>query len=227
MPDPVISVLLVDDHPLVLAGLRDLIGRESSLVLIEPASDMVEARERFEGFCPDVVVLDIYLGKELAIDFIPELRRAGRTEVLMLSVSVDVALIDRGLRAGARGFVGKAERPHRVIEGIQAVAQGFTFLPEGMPEQILRLWRSGRPGCPCAGLTPRESEIFGKLGEGLASPEIASSLGLSIKTVEAHKENLKRKLGLPTASQLRQRAILEKDQAVRSSGELGGFTEKK
>lgn len=208
-PQP-ISVFLVDDHPILLTGLEALIRRNPRLSLVGSARSLEEAIPKIAALRPRVVVLDLFLGEKETIDSIPEIHRDGVTDVLSLSMSTEISRIDRALQFGARGFVGKHEPPARIIEGIQAVAERKIFLREGLAEELLRRRANRGPDSGKLSLTPREREIFEKIGDGLTPSEIAERLGVSTKTIETHKENLKRKLGHISASELRQRAIQDK-----------------
>jgi two-component system nitrate/nitrite response regulator NarL len=214
MQAPSISVFLVDDHPILLSGLEALVKRHPRLTLVGSANRLEDALPKIQSLRPRVVVLDLYLGEKETLDSIPEIHREGVTDVLSLSMSTDLAKVDRALQLGARGFVGKHEPPMRVIDGILAVAERKIFLQEGVADELLRRRSFRGPDAGSQALTPREREIFEKIGEGLQPSEIAQKLGVSTKTVETHKENLKRKFGGISASELRQKAVQER----RSSG---------
>lgn len=214
MPGDAISVFLVDDHPILLSGLEGLIHAHPRLELAGSASTLEDARLKIPKLRPRVVVLDFFIGDKETIDAIPDFHEEGVTGVLTLSMSTRISLIDRALQLGARGFVGKHEAPSRIVEGIIAVAERKMFLQEGVAEEILYRRFNRDPESSRNALTPREREVFEKLGDGLTISEIASRLGVSAKTVETHKENMKRKLGTLSASELRQRAIQERDRHV-------------
>jgi DNA-binding NarL/FixJ family response regulator len=206
-----ISVFLIDDHPILLTGLEALIQAHPSLVLVGSARTVEEALRRIPKLQPRVVVLDLFIGEKETVAHIPDLRTEGVTEVLTLSMSNRLSLIDQALHLGARGFVGKHEPPSRIVEGILAVAEQRMFLEEGVAVELLRRRAQRNQDAGKLALTPREREIFDKMGEGLTPSEIAKRLGVSAKTVETHKENMKRKLGNLSASELRRLAIQERD----------------
>lgn len=209
-PAPV-SVFLVDDHPILLEGLETLIRKNPRLELTGSARSLEDAIPRIAKLQPRVVVLDLFLGDKETIESIPEIHCDGITDVLTLSMSTQLSQIDRAMQFGSRGFVGKHEPPARIIEGILAVASRKIFLQEGIADEILRRRANRGPDAGKLSLTAREREVFEKIGDGLTPTEIATRLGVSTKTVETHKENLKRKLGSLSASELRQRAIQERN----------------
>lgn len=206
-----ISVFLIDDHPILLSGLESLVHAHPKLELAGSASTLEEARSKIPNLRPRVVVLNLFMDDKETVAVIPEFHQEGVTSVLTLSMSTRISLIDRALQLGARGFIGKREALPRLVDGIIAVAEQKMFLQEGVAEEIL----SHRFNCDAESgrnsLTPREREVFESLGEGLTVSEIAIRFGVSTKTVETHKENMKRKLGVLSASELRQRAIRCRD----------------
>ena len=202
-----ITVFLVDDHPLLLNGLTELIRSAPQLSLVGTASGLEEAAEVINFTRPRVVVLDFFLGEVESLPLIPRIQRPGVTAVLTLSMSCRLGMIDRALRLGALGHVGKQEPPMRIVEGIMAVAEGRLFLAAGIAEDLLRWRASHEPVAGKESLTAREQEVFRLMGEGQTSSDIASQLGVSAKTIEAHKENLKRKMGARSSADLRKHAI--------------------
>lgn len=206
-----VSVFLIDDHPILLTGLEALIQAHPALTLVGSARTVEDALRKIPKLQPRVVVLDLFIGEKETVGYIPDLREDGMTEILTLSMSNRISLIDQALYLGARGFVGKHEPPSRIVEGILAVAEQKMFLEEGIAVELLRRRAQRNQDAGKLALTPREREIFDKMGEGLTPSEIAGRLGVSAKTVETHKENMKRKLGNLSASQLRRLAIQERD----------------
>ncbi|NOX44889.1 MAG: response regulator transcription factor [Caldiserica bacterium] len=181
-------VLIVDDHPLVRAGLRELLRRAGYEVVGE-AGTAAEAEGLAEELCPDVVIWDWALpdgGKRALVRF-----RGKFPDVKLLVVSAflgpELACALREL--GAHGAISKTAAPDELLRAVEAVARGDEAFPEA------------------AYLAPREREVLTLLGEGLGNAEIAERLGISVKTVESHIERLKRKLGCKTTAALRALAM--------------------
>jgi DNA-binding NarL/FixJ family response regulator len=203
-------VLIVDDHPLVRHGLREMLSRQPDLQVVgecETANEAVRASRTLE---PDLVMVDIALKDTNGLDLLKRLRKQSRTlKMLVLSMHDEAFFAERALRAGAGGYVSKQESPQRVIEAVQSVLKGGVYLSPEMTARILH----GAPataeksqGGGLGRLTDRELEIFDSIGRGLSTRHIAETLQLSVKTVEAHRENIKRKLAIKDSSGLARRA---------------------
>ena len=198
----VVRILLVDDHPLVRDGLRARLDVVPGLAVVGEAGGADEAIAQLAACRPSLVLMDVGLkgtngielvSRVLAID--PELR------VLMLSMYDNPEYVQRALQAGARGYVLKDAPAGDIVAAIEAVARGGTFLS---PEVSRRLFRGQAPR-PVLSL--RESEILAALARGLASKQIARQLDLSVRTVEAHRQSIRRKLGLAGQAELIKYAV--------------------
>jgi len=197
-----IRILLVDDHPLVREGLRSRLQAEPRFSVVGEAGGAEEAMVMLVSTQPAVVLLDvglkgsngIQLGQTM-LELQPELR------VLMYSMYDNPEYVQRALQAGARGYVLKDAPAGEIVAAIDAVAAGGTFLS---PAVSKRLFRSQQPR-PI--LSPRESEILSALGRGESSKQIAKALDLSVRTVETHRQNIKRKLELDGQAELIRYAV--------------------
>lgn len=200
-----IRILLVDDHPLIRKGFADVIQGEPDLELCGEASGRVEAAELVTTQHPDVIVLDLCLSGQLALDLIREIGENSR--VLVLSMQPETIYAGRALAAGASGYIMKHESVERVLEAIRTVASGKVYASASIKDDILRSV-SGRRASDCGmkSLSDRELEVFSLIGKGLPTREIARLLCLSRKTVETHRENIKRKLSVKLSSELAVRA---------------------
>jgi DNA-binding NarL/FixJ family response regulator len=220
------KVLLVDDHPLLRKGLAQLINQEKDLTVCGEADDAGTAMKLIEAQRPDAAVVDITLPDSSGIELIKNIRlRVPGTVVLVLSMHDEGVYAERVLRAGARGYVSKGESPSRVIEGIRQVLKGEVFVSEKMSVRMLQGLVGARReagGLPVDHLTDREFEVLEKIGRGLQVREIAEDLHLSAKTVDAHRENLKRKLGLADAAELRKYAVNWVQAETRPEGPKSG-----
>lgn len=202
MSKPNVRLMLVDDHPLVRDGLRARLGSVPGLEVVAEAGTAEEAHALLVEAAPDLVLMDVGMkgmnGIDLAamlIERLPELR------VLMLSMYDNPEYVQRAMRAGARGYVLKDAPAEEIVTAIEAVQAGGTFLS---PVVSKRLFRNQAPR-PI--LSPRESEILSALGRGESSKQIAKALDLSVRTVEAHRQNIKRKLELAGQAELIKYAV--------------------
>jgi DNA-binding NarL/FixJ family response regulator len=202
-----LRVLLVDDHPIVTAGLSRLISAEDDMTICGTAADAAEAREAIAQHQPDVTVLDLALGCESGIGLLPELLRlAPEMKVLVLSMYDEHVYAERALKAGALGYIMKEEAAERVLEAIRLVAQGKVFLSEAITNRMLHR-AAGRKDDESIlhsleHLSDRELETLRLIGLGRSSREIAEQLHLSVKTVDNYKDRIKRKLNLRNANEL-------------------------
>lgn len=202
-------VLVVDDHPLLRQGLVQMISGAPDLTICGEAATVGETILAVDSDPPpDLVILDLMLGNADGLELIKQIR-ALRPGLLILVISMHDELIyaERALRAGAGGFIMKKEAPETVLAAARAVLGGTIYLSGRM--QVL-LAEKGLASAPCKFLVPnaipalsdRELHVYRLIGAGLATKQIASALGLSIKTIETYRENLKVKLRLRNASEL-------------------------
>ena len=203
-------VLLVDDHPLLRRGLAQLINQEMDLRVVGEAEDVATALKLVDEQQPEVAVVDLSLKDSSGIDLIKDIKiRAPKVLVLVLSMHDENFYAERALRAGARGYVTKGENSTKVVEGIRELLNGKLFISKAVSTRMLSRF-VGRGDAPRTGvddLSDREFEVLTMIGGGMQSREIAEKLHLSVKTIDAHRENLKRKLGLSDAGELLKYAI--------------------
>jgi DNA-binding NarL/FixJ family response regulator len=197
-------ILIVDDHPMMRDGLRQLISQTTDLEVAGEADDAPAALTQAEKLKPDVAVVDITLRSTNGLELIKDLQiRAPQTAVLVLSMHDESLYAERVLRAGGRGYIMKQEGGLKIIEGIRAIAAGRTFVSDAISARILDAF-SGRSQNQSAvgSLTDREFEVFQLIGQGLSTTEMADKLHVSVKTIEVHRVNIKAKLGAPTLPEL-------------------------
>lgn len=198
----VIRLFLVDDHPLVRDGLRARLGPLPGLEIVGEAGGAAEALAGIADARPDLVLADVGLKGMSGIELASLLHdRQPDVRVLMLSMYDNPEYVQQALQAGARGYVLKDAPAAEIVAAIEAVAAGGTFLSSAVSQ---RLFANQQPR-PL--LTPRESEILSALGRGDSSKQIARDLGLSVRTVEAHRQSIKRRLGLEGQSALIKYAV--------------------
>jgi DNA-binding NarL/FixJ family response regulator len=205
-------VLIVDDHPIVRQGVSLLIAGEGRFDVCGEAANWGEAMELTSTLLPDAVILDISLGKRLGLDLIRELLGIQpRLRVLVLSMHEEMIYAERSLRAGAHGYVMKTDATHRVIVALDHILAGGVFLTQRVsgtfdPEKKTSL--IGDPfAVALASLTNRELEVLSLIGKGMSTEVIASTLNLSVKTVETHRGNIRTKFRMESGDRLLEVAI--------------------
>jgi len=201
-------VLLCDDHLLVAEALKSLLAPEFDLVgVVEDGRAMVEAAGTLR---PDVIVADVTMPHLNGIDALAQLRQAGdRVPVVFLTMHRDVSFARRALEAGASGFVLKHSAPTELVSAIRAALEGHTYITPQLAGEVLESFKQGPQTAsdPVVSLTPRQREVLQLLAEGRSAKEIASSLSISVRTVEFHKYQLMETLGLHTNAELTHFAI--------------------
>lgn len=203
-PPPRKRILIVDDHPMMRDGLRQLIANEPDLEVCGEAEDGPAALALAESLQPDIAIVDITLRSTNGLELIKDLQiRAPKTASLALSMHDESLYAERVLRAGGRGYIMKQEGGKRIIEGIRRILSGGAFVSENISARILDSY-SGRNQnkSPVESLTDREFEVFQLIGQGLSTNEMADKLHVSAKTIEVHRVNIKTKLNIPTAPEL-------------------------
>jgi len=201
-------VLLADDHLLVAEALKSLLTPEFDLVgVVEDGRELVEATRTLR---PDVIVADVTMPHLNGIDALVRLRQGGDpVPVVFLTMHRDVTFARRALEAGASGFVLKHSAPAELLTAIRAALQGRTYLTPLLAGEVLEAIKQGpdQADDPVASITPRQREVLQLLVEGLSAKEIASSLSLSVRTVEFHKYQMMETLGIRTNAELIRFAI--------------------
>lgn len=199
-------ILIVDDHPLLRQGVAGLIDREPDLHVCGEAPSAAEALQVIKSLCPDLALVDISLGGRSGLELIKDLKIQHESlPVLVLSMHDESLYAERVLRAGAQGYITKKAGGKALLRAIREVLEGRVYLSEQMSSKLLQNLagkRPGKPASPLELLTDREFEVFQLIGDGRSSRKIAETLHVSIKTVEAHRANLKAKLKLKEGTDL-------------------------
>ncbi len=194
--------MLVDDHPLVRDGLRARLEAVSGFEVVGEAGNAVEAHAQLDALRPSLVLMDVGMKDINGIDLAALLlEREPALQVLMLSMYDNPEYVQRAMQAGARGYVLKDSPASEIIAAIEAVAAGGTFLS---PAVSKRLFRNQEPR-PV--LSSRESQILSALSRGLSSKQIAREMDVSVRTVEAHRQSIKRKLMIDGQAELIKYAV--------------------
>ena len=194
------KVLLVDDHPLVLQGLAQVLEQDEGIEVCGLAENISDAISICSKMNPDVAVVDISLGNTNGIRLIEEICDTYKdTRVLALSMHDELTYGERCLKAGAMGYVMKHEPPEMVVEAIKTVHGGERFISNDLKARLLeRFFDEGKAKGtnPVEVLSARELEVYNMMGKGLSTRDIAGKLGLSAKTIESYIENIKAKFNL-------------------------------
>jgi DNA-binding NarL/FixJ family response regulator len=203
-------ILIVDDHPMMREGLAQLIDHEPDLVAESQADCASQALQIIAESVPHLVLLDISLPDKNGLELIKDLQTLyPALPILVVSMHDESIYAERVLRAGARGYVMKQEGGKRLMLAIRQVLGGQIYVSEKISAKILETF-SGRKAdshSPLESLSDREFEVFQLLGQGRGTREIAKHLHISIKTVEVHRANIRKKLQLTSGGELVRYAI--------------------
>ncbi|MBN1495954.1 MAG: response regulator transcription factor [Spirochaetes bacterium] len=199
-------ILIVDDHPLICRGLAEMINNEKDLRVCGEANDINSAMKRIADLKPDAVMVDLSLKSSSGIDLIKAIKaRHPDLPALVYSMHDESVFAERVLRAGAKGYVMKDQPPGILLKALRKVLDGNIYFSDAVTTRLLdRLTAVGSaaPQDPVAALTDRELEIFNLMGQELTARQIAARLNISIKTVEAHRDHIKSKMGIQSSSDL-------------------------
>lgn len=206
------KILLVDDHPLLCDGLSKLIENESGMSVCGHAGNIQEALTMVESLNPAMVITDLTLPGRNGLELIKDL---GATHphlpILVLSMHDELLYAERVLRAGGRGYIMKDAPPQRIIEAIRIVLAGGVFASPSLTSHFLQALSNGKaankPSFPLERLTDREMEVFDLIGRARSNHEIACKLGISPRTLDAHRAHIREKLGLADGNELTRHAI--------------------
>jgi two-component system response regulator NreC len=198
----VIRILLADDHALVRQGFRMILSAQPDMEIVGEAGNGREAVELAEKLLPDLVVMDVTMPELNGIEATRRLVSSlPRTRVLALSMHKDSVYVREILRAGARGYLLKDSVDSDLLAAVRAVAKGEGYLSPGVSDAVLTDYRRHVTD-PLDLLTSREREVLQMIAEGKTNKEIATSLNLSVYTVEAHRGRIMEKLNLHSTSEL-------------------------
>jgi DNA-binding NarL/FixJ family response regulator len=200
-----VRILVVDDHPIVRLGIRQMIAAEPRLTICGEAESAKSALRLVESSKPDLALVDLSLEDGTGLELIRTLREvAPAVQILVLSMHDEALFAERALRAGARGYIMKQEAIDGLVNAIQEVLAGRLFVSRRMSQSILE--RLGHDTSNSAGqlgnLTDRELEVFELIGRGMSTAAIAEQLDVSVKTIETYRSNIKSKLDLKDATDL-------------------------
>jgi len=201
-----ITVVLADDHHIVRKGLRTLLEAEGEFAVIGEEADGLKVVELVERLRPDLLLLDVQMpglnGLEITRQIV---QRALKTRVIILSMHANETYVREALRYGAHGYVLKDASPSEMVEAVREVSAGRRYLSRALSERAIDAYAEKAQAAPADAydmLTTREREVLHLAAESSSTSEIAARLGISPRTVETHRENLMRKLGLQSQTDL-------------------------
>lgn len=205
-----IRVLLVEDHRMVREALCGVLAQVPDIEVVGEAGDAHKALEQAAALSPDVVVLDIQLPDLNGVEVAARLRDAGsKAKVVALSAYSDKRFVTAMLRSGASAYVTKNAAGTELVRAIRAVAEGQGYFSPEIASTLVSEVRDTPASVEQSPLARREREVLRMIAEGLRSPAIAKQLHVSVATVEVHRRNIMRKLGLRTVAELTKHAIRE------------------
>lgn len=226
-----VTIMLVDDHPVVREGYRRLLERRSDYRVVAEAVDAAQAYHLYRETSPRVVIMDVHLPGPSGLEAIRRIRQwDGQARVLVFTMQQGAAFARKAFEAGASGYVTKSSAAEELLRAVDLVASGGRALSQDVAQDIAEE-RLTNQASPLDGLSPRETEILRLFASGMPADDIADGLCLSLKTIQNYHYQIKAKLGAKTdahlvwlaigAGLLRSEAIREEtdeEPALRSSG---------
>jgi len=203
-----IRILIADDHPIVRAGLRQIVAEAADMVVAAEAADGHEVLTQVRGSDFDVVLLDLTIPGLSGLDVLKQLKvERPNLRVLILSVHPEDQYAIRVLRAGAWGYVTKASAPEQLIGAIRKVHEGRRYVSPTLAERLADQLEGGAATMPHEGLSDREYQVLCLLASGKTVTEIAAALALSVKTVSTYRARILEKMGMRSNAELTHYAI--------------------
>ncbi len=205
-----IRVLLVDDHPLVIDGIQARLEDEGGIEVVGRANNGQEAIEAAHNLKPDVVLMDISMPVMNGLEATKVLQQQmPETRVLILSMHDNREYMVQLIQSGAKGYILKDVSAAEMVSAVETVYRGGTYFSSSASQTLFSQFDQPQVAEPASTsvLTPRESMVLRLLAEGSNNKEIAKALGISVRTVETHRQNIKSKLNIQTAAGLTRYAI--------------------
>ncbi len=202
-------VLLVEEHPVTATGVRDILEQQRRFEVVGIADSQSEAIRLAGETAPEVVVVDLSLRDGTGLGLIRVLRQDHTdARVLVFTMHDETLYAERAMRAGAQGYLHKCASPDELVRAIDDVVAGRLSLSDEMNARLIRrAIANDTDGNGVGALSNRELEVFELIGRGTPLSLIAQQLGISVKTVESHRENIKRKLDIASATELNRFAV--------------------
>ncbi len=204
-------ILVVDDHPIFREGLKSLLANADDLKFCCEASTSEEALKQLRN-CPcDLVTMDLSLAGSSGLQLIKQFRFYDKSiKILVASMHDETLFAERCIRAGANGYINKEEAPKKIINAIRSILSGKYYLSDKVKEHLAQrnfMGGGNTSNSPEETLSNREMEVFMLIGEGKSLQKIASQLNISSKTVDTHKEHIKKKLAINDKAELIKKAV--------------------
>lgn len=200
------KVVIVDDHPIVREGLKQVILQDSQLMVCGEAEDVYSALELIEREQPDIAIVDVTLKKSSGLELIREISAQWpKIKTLVLSIHDETIYAERALRAGANGYVMKQQAMINILDAIHNVLNGDLYVSQEVSKRLLNMIQN-KPASfenqEISLLSDRELQVFQLYGQGKKTRVIADELNISVKTVESHREHIMNKLNLSDSTEM-------------------------
>ncbi len=204
-----IKILLADDHPVVRKGLYSCLANRDNLKIVGEAADGAEAMRKIGELSPDIVLMDIFMPQLDGLAVTERVQKeCPQVKVIILSMHSNREYVLRIIKAGARGYVLKDAPPDELVRAIEAVNSGETFFSPAVARIALNQFVSETNRTdPFSRLSEREREVLARIAEGRSNKEIASDLGIGVRTIETHRERIMHKLNIHSVAGLTKFAI--------------------
>lgn len=199
-----LRVLLADDHELVRRGIRGLLASKHRWRVVAEAGDGVSAVGMAAKLKPEIVILDVDMPGLNGLEAAPRIRKvAPNAKIIILTLHESAEMVRRALEVGAHGFVLKSDLADRLVTALLEVSRGKPFLTDKVSDIVMRdILATAEASDSKKTPTARETEVIRLLADGRANKEVAAALGISVRTAEAHRANIMKKLGLTSLAQL-------------------------
>lgn len=205
------TIYLVDDHPVVTKGIAMVLNEEPDLKVCGSSDDIDHVLRDINTMNPDLVIVDISLKGANGLDLVKALKtRHPDLKTMILSMHDESLYAERALKSGARGYLMKNEVSETIVDAVREVLGGGIYLSRKMSSRFLQRYvaKGDEPSRdPLDILTNRELEVFRFIGQGYAPREIASRMGLKVKTIETYRERIKQKLDFTSSTEMNRYAI--------------------
>lgn len=205
-------ILIADDHALIRRGMRAELEKERGWQVVGEATDAPDAVAKARRLRPDVVVMDIQMGTTSGLDAVRAIiAESPRVRILIVTMHESDGVIREVVAAGAHGYLSKSDADSELVNGVRALLEGRTFFSPRATDVVLSTMRRSLDGGDRTGprqpITGRQRDVLRLLADGRSNKEIATALGISVRTAESHRANLMRRLDAPTLSHLVRYAV--------------------
>jgi DNA-binding NarL/FixJ family response regulator len=204
------KIFIVDDHPIIRDGLRQLISKQDDMAVCGEAEDAYQALNHIGKIRPHLVIVDISLSGGNGLELIKSIKsQYPDVAILVVSMHDESLYAERSIHAGARGYIMKSEASEKVLTAMRSALAGKIYLSEGIRNSILEkvFYNKKSARMPLQSLSDRELQVFQYIAEGYKRNDIAGKLHTSVNTIDTHYAHIKKKLGLKNGNELTKYAI--------------------